>query len=221
MRRYTPPSPSPVRIHLQESPTGFPGTRITVRNIQALIHQGLKDFYVRQKAIDILLARGVRPKDYLGEIKALFEWVQQNIRYTKDPFRVELLHTARRMLELRAGDCDDMTILLGSMLESIGHPIRIVIVGPNPARPKFFSHIYLEVYHKGRWIALDATMMKPMNWSPRMPVRMIIPVKRKQSIRHKMLSIRRVHLRGQGGHHGHRPLFSETRPRIKGLGGCT
>jgi hypothetical protein len=30
----------------------------------------------------------VKPKDYRGKIKALFEWVQQNVRYTKDPVRV-------------------------------------------------------------------------------------------------------------------------------------
>jgi hypothetical protein len=55
----------------------------------------------------------------LGEIKALFEWVQRNVRYTKDTFRIEVLHSAKRMLKLRAGDCDDMAILLGAMLEAI------------------------------------------------------------------------------------------------------
>ena len=100
----------------------------------------------------------VRPKDYLGEVKALFEWVQQNVRYTKDTFRVEVLHSARRMLELRAGDCDDFSIVLGAMLEAIGHPVRLVITGPNRRRPDLFSHIYIEVFCDGRWIALDATM---------------------------------------------------------------
>ena len=91
---------------------------------------------MRRRVVDILMAQRVRARDYLGEIKALFEWVQSNIRYTRDPHRVELLHSARRMLELRAGDCDDMTILLGAMLQSIGHPVRIVVVGPNPSRPR-------------------------------------------------------------------------------------
>jgi hypothetical protein len=122
---------------------------------------------VRQHAIDILLARGVPAKDYLGEIKAIFEWVQQAVRYTKDPLDVELLHTPRRMIELRAGDCDDMTILLGSMLESIGHQVRLVLAGPDAARPDRFSHIYLEVQHQGRWIPLDPTMPHPMGWAPR------------------------------------------------------
>jgi len=153
---------TPPQIHLQTIPSGYLGTLKTVEHISDLIKQGAKDFHVRQTAIDILLQRAVKPKDYLGEIKALFEWVQQNIRYTKDTFRVEVLHSAKRMLELRAGDCDDMTILLGAMLEAIGHPVRLLLSGSDPLRQDLFSHIYLEVFHKGRWIPLDATMPHPM-----------------------------------------------------------
>ena len=126
---------------------------------------------------------GVRPKDYLGEIKALFEWVQRNIRYTRDPHRVELLHSARRLLELRAGDCDDMTILLGSMLQSIGHPVRIVVVGPDPLRPRLFTHVYPEVRYRGRWIALDATMPHPMGWAPAVLVKKVISLRRRPAMR--------------------------------------
>jgi hypothetical protein len=179
MKRYaTPPLSSP-QIYLGHIPKGYLGTERTLEHVQALIREGVKDFYVRQKAIDILLEQEIKPKDYLGEIKALFEWVQHNVRYTKDPFRVEVLHSARRMLELRAGDCDDMTILLGAMLEAIGHPIRLVVTGPDPRQPKLFSHIYLEVYHKGRWIPLDATMPYPMGWAPQTLVKKIIPIERK------------------------------------------
>ena len=98
----------------------------TVEHAIDLITGGAKDFVVRQSAIGILRRRDVRPKDYLGEIKALFEWVQRHVRYTRDPFRVEVLHSARRMLALRAGDCDDMSIVLGAMLEAIGHSVRLV-----------------------------------------------------------------------------------------------
>jgi hypothetical protein len=179
MRRYAQPKLTPVKMSLHGIPKGYLGTRKTLVHIQELIRQGAKDFYVRQKAIDILLRKKVRSKDYLGEISALFEWVQRNVRYTKDPFRVEVLHTARRLLELRAGDCDDMTILLAAMLESIGHPTRLVIIGPDPGRPRLFSHIYLEAYHKGNWIPLDATMPFPMGWSPRALVKEVIPINRR------------------------------------------
>ncbi len=184
MRRYLTPPLHPPQISLKPIPKGFLGTQQTVKQIQALIRAGVKDFYVRQKAIDILLEKGVRPKDYLGEIKALFEWVQRNIRYTKDPFRLEVLHSPRRMLELRAGDCDDMAVLLGAMLESIGHPVRLVLVGPDPLRSRLFTHIYLEVYYKGRWIPLDPTMPYPMGWAPRAWTKKVITLKR----RPKMLS---------------------------------
>jgi transglutaminase-like putative cysteine protease len=99
-------------------------------------------------------------------VAALFHWVRNNIRYTRDIFRVELLHTARRMLELQAGDCDDMTILLGAMLLATGHPVRIALTGFNPTRPHVYSHIYPEVNVNGKWIALDATMDRPMGWAP-------------------------------------------------------
>lgn len=161
---------------------GWRGTQQTVAHVQALIRSGAKDFYVRQKAIDILLEKRVRPKDYLGEIQALFQWVQQHIRYTKDTVHVEVLHSARRMLELRAGDCDDMTILLGAMLEAIGHPVRLVLSGPNPLKPDLFTHIYLEVFHKGRWIPLDATMPYPMGWAPSTVVKKIVAIERRANM---------------------------------------
>lgn len=170
---------APPKIHVHKIPSGYRGTLKTVEHIVDLVKKGAKDFDVRQTAIDILLQRAVRPKDYVGEIKALFEWVQQNVRYTKDTFRVEVLHSAKRMLELRAGDCDDMAILLGAMLEAIGHPVRLVITGPDPLRHDLFSHIYLEAFHKGRWIPLDATMPYPMGWAPGTQVKKIIAIDRR------------------------------------------
>lgn len=135
-------------------------------HIARLLREGAKDFQVRQRAIDVFFESGVPPKDYLGEIRALFEWVRRNIRYTRDIHRVELLHSARRMLELGAGDCDDQTILLGAMLKSTGHPVRLALVGFHPRRPDLFTHIYLEVFFRGGWIPLDPTVPHPMGWAP-------------------------------------------------------
>lgn len=191
-QRYTSAVPTAPKIYLGHIPKGAPGTQKTVEHVQALIRAGAKDFYVRQKSIDILLDKQVKPKDYLGEIKALFEWVQQHIRYTKDTFQVEVLHSAKRMLELRAGDCDDMAILLGSMLEAIGHPVRLVIIGSDPLRQDLFTHIYLEVFHKGRWIPLDATMPHPMGWGPRAWVRKVITIERRPTMMSEDLELRGI-----------------------------
>jgi hypothetical protein len=180
--RYTPATLGPPRILFERLAGGYQGTQRTVENIQQLIRSGARDFYVRQHAIDVLMARGIAAKDYLGEIRALFEWVQGNIRYTKDPFRVEVLHSARRMLQLRAGDCDDMTILLGSMLEAVGHPVRLVLVGPDPRQPHLFSHIYLEAYHNGHWLPLDPTMPYAMGWAPGAWTKQVVTIERRPAV---------------------------------------
>lgn len=134
--------------------------------IAEMIREGAKDYWVRQCAIGIFRASGVRAKDRRGEVRSLFRWVRRNIRYTRDPVRVETLHTPRRMLLVRAGDCDDMTILLGSMLMSTGHPVRLALVGFRPERPHAYSHIYPEVRVGRRWVAADATMPRPLGWAP-------------------------------------------------------
>jgi Transglutaminase-like superfamily len=181
MNRYLPPSPEPPRVDRRRIPSGLEGARTTAAHVGRLIRDGAGDFYVRQKAIDILMERGVPAKDYLGEIDALFRWVQRHVRYTKDPFRIEVLHSARRMLELKAGDCDDMTIVLGALIKSVGHPVRIVLTGPDPLRPDLFSHIYLEARHHDQWIPLDATMPYGMGWSPRAPVRQVLSIEEEHS----------------------------------------
>src|SRR6266496_3923812 len=154
------------RIEILRVPRGTRGTLATAKIIARLVQDGAKDFYVRQKAIEVFRAYKVKPKNRMGEVWALFDFVKRNIRYTRDIFRVELLHSARRMLELRAGDCDDMTILLGAMLMATGHPVRLVLAGFRPNRPHAYSHIYPEVNVRGRWIAIDATVDKPLGWEP-------------------------------------------------------
>ena len=156
----------PARVAIRNVPKGRRGTLTTAGMIAKMILAGAKDFHVRQKAIQVFRAYGVPAKDRLGEVCALFEWVRRNVRYTRDIFRVELLHTARRLLQLRAGDCDDMTILLGAMLLSTGHPVRLVLTGFDAARPHVYSHIYLEVNVNGHWIPADTTLATPIGTAP-------------------------------------------------------
>lgn len=154
------------RIYRCLVPKGRRGTLVTARLIAQMIRDGAKDFCVRQKAIQIFREAGAPPKNRWAEVCALFHWVRNHVRYTRDIFRVELLHTPRRMLELRAGDCDDMTILLGAMLMSTGHPVRLALAGFRPQKPHVYTHIYPEVNVGGCWIALDATMDRPIGWAP-------------------------------------------------------
>jgi hypothetical protein len=57
--------------------------------------------------------------------------------------------------------------------------VRLILTGPNPRRPKVFSHVFLEVNCNGRWIPLDATMPHGVGWQPRTWVREVFSIHRR------------------------------------------
>ncbi|PIZ51760.1 hypothetical protein COY27_02455 [Candidatus Woesearchaeota archaeon CG_4_10_14_0_2_um_filter_33_13] len=89
--------------------------------------------------------------------KAIFYFVQKNFNYVNDPLAFEYFKTPQESLKSDVGDCDDTSILLSSLLQSIGLQTRFVFV-PN--------HVYVQVKlseaisaykEEGDWINLDAT----------------------------------------------------------------
>lgn len=102
------------------------------------------------------------------QAEAVFNWVQSHTRYMKDPVGTELLRTPEVMLDginrdgFAALDCDDYVVLLGSLLASVGIPVRAHKVGFT-REPEEFSHIYLEAKvapgfcQEEKWMPLDPT----------------------------------------------------------------
>jgi transglutaminase-like putative cysteine protease len=127
---------------------------------------------VRETALS--LTNGVRQKDWVGEVNSLFRWVRDHIRYVRDINGVETLQTPVVTMEVAAGDCDDKSTLLATLLESIGHPTRFVAAGYQA--PGRYSHVYVETKLGSRWVPLDATLIdRPMGSIPRPPVaRMVV-----------------------------------------------
>ena len=139
---------------------GAPGTRQTLEMMAALIRQGRESVKVREMAKT--LVAGLKQKDYLGEIAAAHAFVRDRMRYTRDIRTVETLHTAERLLDDRQGDCDDKSVLVAALLESIGHTTRLVAIGP---RRGVFAHVYAQVQHPktpGAWITLETTEPWPV-----------------------------------------------------------
>jgi hypothetical protein len=119
---------------------------VTVGYLQQLIEDGIRDQYVRQKAVEIVNRAGIKQHDELGEIRAIVKWVQNNVTYRKDPFMVEYFMTARRILKdvekgASAADCDDFVIVAASLLGSIGYPAGAIIVDSNA--DGVFNHVML------------------------------------------------------------------------------
>lgn len=94
------------------------------------------------------------------------EYVRDNIRYVRDIRGVETLHDPVTLLKIGAGDCDDKSLLLASLLLSIGHKVRFVAVAFEPDQ---FSHVWLQVNCYGRWIDLEPT--EPIQFGQRIPAR--------------------------------------------------
>lgn len=105
----------------------------------------------------------LRPKDWVAEVDALFGFVQNHIRYTRDIRGVETVQPAEYVLDRGTGDCDDKAILLASMLEAVGHPTRFVAVGFGGGK---FNHVYTETLLGRKWLALDPTEPVKMGWFP-------------------------------------------------------
>ncbi len=128
-----------------------PTTRDTALMMRQLAHQGKVRIPVRQLATEI--TRYVADKDYKSEALAIYRWVKKNIRYRKDPYNVEMVQGPEVTLQTMAADCDDLSILIGALLLSLGHRVRFTTVGFNAKWPH--SHVLPEVQIGQRWLILD------------------------------------------------------------------
>jgi hypothetical protein len=129
------------------------GTAQTIAHMRQLIDAGKKDQLVNRTAIAIVF--NTPQFSELPKAQAIYQWVQQNCRFITDMVGAETLRSARETLTVRAGDCDDFTILIASLLATIGIRSRAVTISSHSDDPQSFSHIYPEAFVDGRWIAMD------------------------------------------------------------------
>jgi hypothetical protein len=89
--------------------------------------------------------------------KAIFYFVQKNFNYLNDPLAFEYYKTPQESFNSNSGDCDDASVLLSSLLQSIGLQTRFVFVP---------GHVFVQVKlreaisrYKAEddWVNLDAT----------------------------------------------------------------
>ncbi len=119
---------------------------------------------VRSLALRIIEQAGVKSHDFLEEAEALGRFVQENVRYIRDPHGVEQLHDPIYMINQikrgqAMGDCDDQALLLSALLLSVGvQPFYAIVRYRNTTGA--YNHIYTVVYDnnwqgKKRRLVLD------------------------------------------------------------------
>lgn len=148
---------------LMEIPNGIDGVRATLKVMSALVRGGKKSPAVRAKAL--ALTQHLRQKDRTGEIRALYEYVRDRIRYVRDIHNVETVHTPEQVMRQESGDCDDKAVLLASLLESIGHPSAFWAIGTK-SRNQYSHVLVLTRVGPKSWLPLETTEPVAFGWRP-------------------------------------------------------
>lgn len=137
-------------------PNGDRGVAQTMSLARQLVDSAIKDPYINRTAIEILKSAGAPQYDQTAAARTIYNWVRRNIRYVQDPVGKETVRPANVILEVGAGDCDDINgVLIPSLLGTIGITTRGVTIAAAP-ESNDFSHIYAEALLNGQWVALDA-----------------------------------------------------------------
>ena len=111
---------------------------------------------IKQTANKIISLSGCQ-NSKVCNAKTIYYFVQKNINYVNDPVSREYFATAIETLNTGVGDCDDFSVLLSNLLQSVGIKTRFVFVP---------GHVYVQAYlpdamkkykFEDDWVNLDAT----------------------------------------------------------------
>lgn len=137
---------------LQSMPRGEQGTLQTLRLMAAFCKRDAASIELRAVAQKII--EGIAGHDFASEIRALYSFARDQVKYRKDPVEVERVQDALRTIQFRSGDCDDKVVLLVTLLAVCGHRARLCVSGPVPGK---WTHVYCEVATPQGWMPLDPT----------------------------------------------------------------
>jgi len=139
-------------------PDTIESLKATVDLLRKQIRRYSRKPEIREAAHEI--TANVPSQDSTAEIAAVHEWIRSNISFRADPAGAELIECPLKVIaKVRQGlpvglDCDDFTLLAGSLLEALGHECRLKMIGTTPGR---YEHVSLVVNddQAGRWIDFD------------------------------------------------------------------
>lgn len=142
---------------------GAQGIAETLQHMRRLVDRAFLHPSIRRIAVQAM--GHCAPADRRCQAASIAAWVQRKMVFIRDPRGVEALHDPVMMsLTIERGgkpfgDCDDFSMLIASMLKSVGLPATLRAVGFNGGN---LSHVYV-VGPYG--MKLDATRSQ---WDPQL-----------------------------------------------------
>lgn len=163
---------TPITIDYQPMADGAEGTFQALAAMAACVRGevgpdfcGYQHEPLRQLAERIV--RDVPSHDSTGEIAALLLFVRDQVAYRLHPWNQQRVQDAARTLQLGSGDCVSKSVLLATLLLALGYPARFVAQSEDGRE---YSHVYVEAFDKGTWVALDPVYPKAEpGWSQALP----------------------------------------------------
>lgn len=80
---------------------------------------------LRDEALRIIQEANATDKE--GYITAIYRYIVENYQYISDPEDEELIRSPKQTMNIHGGDCEDLSILLMSLLENIGIKTYLVL----------------------------------------------------------------------------------------------
>lgn len=162
----------PYTIEYRFLPDGAQGTFDTLNTMAACVrgevgpdHAGYQSEPIRRQAEALVYGASGATE----EITALLAYVRDSIAYRQHPWNQQRVQDAARTIQFRSGDCVSKSVLLATLLASLGHLPRFVAQSTGDCE---YSHVYVEAWNQDAlaFVALDACnpTARP-GWSQHLP----------------------------------------------------
>lgn len=138
-----------------------------VNKVWVMIERGSNNPVIQQLAVKFLSKELFGAPLAAWDVwKGIHEWAQRHIDFVPEHPGRDRFQEATETLRLGKGDCEDFTILLGSVARHLGLPLRLRVASPDRYR---WLHIYpvggYPSINPSQWISVDASAKtKPIGW---------------------------------------------------------
>lgn len=87
-----------------------------------------------------------------GKLTRIINWVRGNIRYQREPAKLDIIVPPARLVNLRTGDCEDISLIISTLSGIVGIPTKWKVISQDGRK---WTHIYPLVPFNGYYRPVD------------------------------------------------------------------
>ena len=98
-------------------------------------------------------------KTDMEKVERIANWVKSNIRYQREPPKLDIIVPPLRLVNLRTGDCEDLSLIISSLSGVVGIPSKWKVISQDG---KVWHHIYPLLWVNGSYRPVDLSVPLPL-----------------------------------------------------------